>query len=80
MVAGIAPALVVAAGGGFGGRGVQGTSCDLGLGKVGTAAHLLDGRAIEVAGRDIERREIAVGTQDIVDRADRFEQLGPIDV
>ena len=53
---------------------------DFRLREVGATGHLLDGGAVEVAGGEIHRGEIAASPQDVVDRTHLLEQLRPIDV
>ena len=60
--------------------GLEGAARDLHFRKLGAAGDLLDRGAVEVACGEIHGGEVAAGTQHIVDRTHRLEQLRPIDI
>ena len=78
VVAGIALSSVVVCGRGGGRR--QCPPRALGFAQPRAARHPLDGGAIEIAGGEIHLGKRAAGAQDLVDRTDRLEELGPVDV
>jgi hypothetical protein len=49
------------------------------LGSAGAARELLDGVTVAVAGREVHGAEVTVGSQRLVDEADAFEELGPVE-
>ena len=49
------------------------------LGSAGASRELLDGVTVAVAGREVQGAEVAVGSQRLVDEADAFEELGPVE-
>ncbi len=80
VIARIAPAVV----GRVGVRGLRGgrdgAAGDVDLGTFRAARQLLDGAAIEIAGRKIHVAKVAAAGQHVVDQADALEQLRPVDV
>ncbi|MNO61713.1 hypothetical protein D3C76_523680 [compost metagenome] len=83
VIAGIADALSIRRvqpfHGGLAGR-FQRQFGDIQFGQVRAARQLLDGAAVEVAGGKVHGGEGAAGAQVLVDQADAFEQLGPVDI
>ena len=80
MVARLAPpAVAVSVDRGVRRRG-QSAPGDLRFGERGTAGNLLDGRAVEVAGRKIHLDEDTAGPQHVINRTHFLEKLRPIDV
>ncbi|WP_162213178.1 hypothetical protein [Nostocoides australiense] len=53
---------------------------DVDLLLAGAAGQILDGRTVEVAGREVEGEVALVGAQFLLDEADRFEPVLPVHV
>jgi hypothetical protein len=52
---------------------------DLELESAGASRELLDGVAVPVAGREVHGAEVTAGAQGLVDEADAFEELRPVE-